>query len=726
MSQHLETRRLNYLNDSLLTESSEGGMNLSEVKNTLLRKFPLIVICIGLLNSLALLKILITPPVYSSGFELLSEPVNIETKVTSEDDSSRETREEIATVELDEVQLKILKSPRLINRAVKSLQDKYPEFSYHQLTNDLTIEIVSNNQQEQDILLVNYQNSDHDKVADVVDALMTTYLKYSVEKRQAGVKRGIAFLDRQIPQVTAHVTEIRKQVKALRRHHNLVDPSASIRQIDSRLDELERQREQVRRELREWQLKTERLDNELNNPAESSIAIDLGTPRYLELVNQLRAMDIQIGRKSAVFSDRSIILQALKEERKELHSLLVEAEGEIRQKLDEKIFVLENRQESITNETNNLKRRLEEWSEISGEYVNLQQNLHRADTKLSGFIAQKDALEIDAAQQESPWQVLTPAAAPTTNRVSTINYLILSSTLGLIIGSGAAFALDKHQKIIYTSAKVEEITHLPILTTIPFSSQAKQLSLFGNISLPRQNKQLSPPNQSVANLETLPVKYSNSSIETFRSFAVNLGLLNFNASPAEDLTAYLKSIVITSAIPREGKSTVALNLARASASMGKQVLLVDADLRSVQRLTTELGFDAQIGLKDILQPHQQYQPMSCIKQLLPEENLFLLTSGMGIGTDDFSNQDHSCLLASEQMHDLMAELEMHFDLIIYDLCSINGFADVNLIAAQTDGIVLVTGLGKIQSVALTEALNQLRLCNASVLGIAVNKVVNQS
>ncbi|MEL6786837.1 MAG: hypothetical protein AAFO76_05380, partial [Cyanobacteria bacterium J06607_15] len=65
------------------------------------------------------------------------------------------------------------------------------------------------------------------------------------------------------------------------------------------------------------------------------------------------------------------------------------------------------------------------------------------------------------------------------------------------------------------------------------------------------------------------------------------------------------------------------------------------------------------------------------------------------------------------------------DLVIYDLCSIIGFADVNLLAAETDGVVLVTGLGRIQTVALTEALNQLKLCNAPVLGIAVNKVVNK-
>ncbi|MEM7756856.1 MAG: AAA family ATPase [Cyanobacteria bacterium P01_A01_bin.40] len=730
MNQNLETRNLNYLNDSFITESSEPGLDLNEVKNTIFRKFPLVAGFTCVLTALALLKINTTPPNYTASFELLSEPVNIETKVTSKDDSSRETREQITSVELDEVQLKILKSPRLILRAVESLQNKYPGLNYQELTGDLTIEIISGNQEKQNILLVIYENSDQEKVSDVIDALTQTYLNYSVEKRQSGVKRGIAFLDRQIPKVSDEAKEIQDQIKLLRNQHNFVDPDKSLAQITARLDELDRKREQNESQLRELQLKSAQLERELQTqPEKSTMAISFATPRYLDLSNQLRAMDIEIGRKSAIFSPQSEILQALIQERQELNSLLVDAGADIREKINHKIAVVENRQTSIAADTDKLKVRLEQWSAISGEFNNLKQKLNIANNKLNGFTSQKDELQIDAAQQESPWQLLTPAREPKLNNVSTFNYLVLSSTLGLILGSGVALLLDKHQKIIYTSAKVEEITRLPILITIPYSPKAKQLSLLSNISWSRQERRLSPQNQNhelSSNIEVLPVKHSNPSMEAFRSFAANLGLLNFNTDSATDFAAHLKSVVITSAIPREGKSTVALNLARASASMGKQVLLVDTDLRSVDRLTTDLGFDSQIGLKDILSPHNRYQALNCVKQLPPEENLFILTSGLGTGVYDLAAQDHSRLLASEKMHDLMGELEDHFDLVIYDLCSIIGFADVNLIAAQTDGIVVVTGLGKIQSVALTEALNQLRLCNAPVLGIAVNKVVNKN
>ncbi len=78
------------------------------------------------------------------------------------------------------------------------------------------------------------------------------------------------------------------------------------------------------------------------------------------------------------------------------------------------------------------------------------------------------------------------------------------------------------------------------------------------------------------------------------------------------------------------------------------------------------------------------------------------------------------------MNLLMEELETNFDLVVYDLSAIIGFADVNLLADKTDGIVVVNGLGKIQTRALTEALNQLKMCKAPILGLAINKVVNES
>ena len=723
-SHNSEIQNLNYLNYSS-PENVEGGVDVSEIKNIFLRNLPLILGSTIVMTSLAFFKVLTTPSDYVAGFELLSEPVNIETKVTSSDEDSRKTREQITEVELDEVQLKILRSPQLISRVIEYLQKQYPDMNYQELIEGLTIDIISSSNKEQNILQVIYRNPEQQKVADVINALNEVYQNYSVEKRLSGVKRGIAFLDGQIPQVNEQTREIEARIAQLRTEYNFNNPDSSLAEITSRINQLSQRKENNTIELKELRLTLSNLEQELAvNPEQSTTALEIATPRYLKLSDKMEDIEIEINQKSNIYSDNSQVMQALKRDKQQLSLLINEAGEDIRQKLNNQIKAIENRQSSIDTEIENLRRQLEQWSKISGDYESLQHRLNIANSKLNGFISQKDALQIDAAQQESPWQLLTPATEPQLDNVSTINYLILGSTLGLLLGSGAALLLDKQQKIIYTSAKVGEITNLPILATIPYSpkvklSFAKPLALTG-----RERESLATTHLS--DTERVSLEFSAPSIESFRSFAVNLNLSGFSTNPAADPDYNnLKSIVVTSAIPGEGRSTVALNLAKASASMGKKVLLVDTDLRSTNSLTSNLGFGLETGLIDVLTQKSSTPALNCVQSLPLVGNLYMLPSGLNDSEKNDSAIDFGFLLASRKMRNLMEELESTFDLVIYDLCSIIGFADVNLLAGETDGIVVVTGLGRIQSVAFTEALNQLKLCNAPVLGIAVNKVVNK-
>lgn len=729
MSPSLESQNLNNLDKYFSSDNVEGGLDLGEIKNILIRKFPLIAGLTLTMTSLALLKVLITPPEYIAGFELLSEPINIETKVTSSNEDSRKTREEITEVELDEVQLKILKSPQLIFRIVESLKDRYPEINYSELTAGLTIEIAPGSQEDQNVLEVTYTDTDKQKVADVVEALNKTYQDYSVEKRQSGVKRGIAFLDQQIPQVSKQSRRIEANIAKLRTKYNFNNPDSSLSDITARINQLSQKRETNAIELKQLQLILGNLQEEIAlEPGKSTTALGLATPRYLELLSEKSRLDLEISKKSNVFSEQSDILQALRQDKQKLNLLLADTEADIVSKLKNKISVLENRQLSIADETTNLKSQLEQWSRISGEFNSLKQQLNTTNAKLNGFVSQKDALQIDAAQQKSPWQLLTPASEPVTSNISTFNYLLLGSSLGLILGISAALILDKQQKIIYTSAKVEELTSLPILASIPYLSRSKTFPFLPEGGASHEEILPSTIDERLAVLNhASPGFFIPDSIEAFRSFAANLGFFNLNNSFDDfELDNNIKSIVITSAIPREGKSTVALNLARASASMGKKVLLVDTDLRSVDCLTKNLGLESEIGLRNILGLDNPALRLDCVQPLPLEDNLFILTSGYNDLIKSSNKPDPSRMLASTNMQLVMEDLREDFDLIIYDLCAIIGFADVNLLAGKTDGIVMVTGLGKIQTMALSEAMSQLKLCKAPILGIAVNKMINKT
>ena len=718
MNQNMKAQELYHLNNAAL-EQKEGGINLGEIKDILVRNFPLILGFTIVFGGLGLLKVATTPPIYISSFELLSEPLNIETQVTSTDDESRETREQINSVDLDKVQLKILKSPRLILRVVESLQDQYPTINYQDLIDNLTIEIIADTNNKQNILQVIYKNSNRQKVSDVTNTISQVYLNYSIEKRQSGIKRGIAFLDQQIPRISSQVKNTENQIQELRSKHNFIKPDVSINRINNRLDNLIREQAEVTAELQELELQSRNLQQELQNRSiNSATAIAIANSQYIKLIDELQAIELEMGTKSTIFSNQSRELQTLQQEKAEILALIVQEESVIRQKMANQIEALKNRQKLIGLEMQSIKDQLEQWSEISRRYSNLQQKLTSNNNKLNEFNLQKDTLLIDIAQQEKPWQILTPVSEPKISSISKVNYLLLSSTLGMLISIGAALIIDQTQKIIYTSTKIEEITSLPILARIPYNYSkhyGNKLSLVNQIipSKPKLSNRLS----SSSNL-------AFSSTGVFRSFAVNLGLFDFDTNVANSASrSILKSLVVTSAIPKEGKSTVAFNLAKASASMGKRVLLVDTDLRSKNSLTNNLGLQLERGLWNFLNKGDRSLGLQFIKQVPLEENLFILPSGFNDLTANYrKSNDPSRLLVSKKMHLLMEELNNYYDLIVYDLCAVIGFADVNLLANKTDGIVFVAGLGKIKTITLMEALNQLVLCKTSVLGIVVNKL----
>ena len=724
MERNFETQPAYYLQSSSTVEKSEGGLNVEEATNIIMRKLPLIASVTIAMTSIAFLKTLVFPPVYVANFELLPETVNIETKVTSTDNNAGKTREEITSVELDDVQLKILKSPTVISQVVDSLKDKYPELDYQSLTQNLTVEFIRDSQNKKNVLSVKYEHPDKQQVSDVIEALTQTYLNYSAEKRLSGVQRGITFLDKQIPIVSSQVNNLENQLQALRDRYNFIEPGVSLNPITDRSSMMSQEQDRVTGELQQLRLKLRNLNRELRiQPTTSPTAIELATPRYEGLLNRLREIDVEIGSKSAIYSDRAVEMQVLREERQRIVGLIEQAGAAIRQKLENDIRTLENRRRVAQQESNKLRSQLKNWSTVANEYNNLEEKLTLAKNQLNEFTLQRNALTIDAAQQQTPWQLLSPAGEPYNNELGLGNRLFLGSSFGLLLGMGLALMLDKYQKIVYTSAKVEEITNLPVLGNIPHTPKVRELSLLGAKSgktqkqLPSSDLYLNPEDRELSFPEFLP-----SSVEAFRTFAANLGLLNFSTdSEYLKFDNNLKSLAITSAVSGEGKSTVALNLARAAASMGKRVLLVDADVRSKVRLTESLGLESEVGLKNLLQQDSPSLATKHIKQSPLDDNLYVLTSGF----DELASRDSSRMLASGQMYLLMEELKADFDLVIYDLCAVVGYADVNLLAAKTDGVVMVTGLGKIDKTLLAKAVEQLKMCNVPILGIAANNVVSQ-
>ena len=172
----------------------------------------------------------------------------------------------------------------------------------------------------------------------------------------------------------------------------------------------------------------------------------------------------------------------------------------------------------------------------------------------------------------------------------------------------------------------------------------------------------------------------------------------------------VKTIMVTSALPREGKSTVAANLALACANADKQVLLVDSDLRNpTQHINFALENTA--GLAQVIQHGNERDLL--VRSIQPR--LDVLTSGpLPANPPDY--------LASDMMPALLGFLREHYDLVILDSPPVLLVADAVALGQWVDGVLFVIKAANTRPDQANKAIKQLRRANQNLLGVVLNAV----
>lgn len=192
-----------------------------------------------------------------------------------------------------------------------------------------------------------------------------------------------------------------------------------------------------------------------------------------------------------------------------------------------------------------------------------------------------------------------------------------------------------------------------------------------------------------------------SNLEAFRQIRTNLQFVAVGKS--------VKSLVVSSATPGEGKTTVAINLARTMAESGRSVILVDADLRR-PTVATQLGLEGSVGLTTVLIGSSQL-PRSI--QHWAAGNVDVLAAGS-------IPPNPSELLESEAMGAVISQLGGKYDMIIIDSPPVLPVTDATVLTRHTSGFLLVVGSKRVTHHDLVRTMDQLLLVKANVVGMVIN------
>ncbi|NLP10032.1 polysaccharide biosynthesis tyrosine autokinase [bacterium] len=277
--------------------------------------------------------------------------------------------------------------------------------------------------------------------------------------------------------------------------------------------------------------------------------------------------------------------------------------------------------------------------------------------------------------------------------------LSLALALGLSLGMGLTFLLHSLDNSLKTEQDIEKFLDLPVLAAIP--------QIASNGALHRFGKKQDPGNQYL--VKTISHIMTQSHIfEAYRSLQLNFSFFNPDKN--------LKSILVTSSSPGEGKTLTALNIAQFYAREGTNTLLIDCDLRRPM-IHHAIKLDQSPGLSNFL-ADRAAAPHSYIQILNSDQfsySLSVLTSGT-------LPPNPSELLKSKRMADLLAQLQEAYELIIIDAPPVIAVTDPILIGKKVDGVLLVLRSGKTTYEAAMKAKKILENSRIEIIGCLLNDI----
>lgn len=684
----------------------EGGLRLGRFVAALRRQALLIIGITTVTASAAVLKAVTDTPTYQAGFELLTPPETLETEIISATlPDSLSGRSDIVSAAVDETQLKILMSPRVMTPIVEELKQVYPNITYGEVKGGLQVKPEATG----DSVTVTYQSENPEKVNDVLETVAAAYLRYSLEDRKSDISRGIDFLDEQLPTLRAQVEQLASELENLRQSSNLIDPLVQGEQLSQQMARFEAQQLELRVQIEQTQQLYQNLQQELSAGAElgASSAL-LQSDRYQSLLNQLIEADSELAQQLTLYLEDSPEVEVIGERRENLQPLLAREGVRVQEQVASRIREMEDQDRALSEAIQTLNQRINQLSTVTRQYNDIQRELEIATQNLNQFLTKRETLRIDAAQRQTPWEILTPPSEPRASAASAKRNLALGTVLGLMLGSGIAILVDRLSGKIYTIDELKEASRIPILGTIPHDqllekgqSLVFQLNQLPSMSDLGMDVDLYSSSAQVSSGQEM----STPLLEAFRSLSTNVRLSRPNKP--------IKFFAVSSAAPNAGKSTISSHLAHAMASMGQRTLLVDTDLRrpSLHRLC---GFsNPSKGLSSYIAG--EFELDEILIQLPANKNLFMVPAGP-VPPNPIE------ILTARRMDDFLSRAYEDFDIVIFDTPPLLGFADALTIASKAQGILLTARLGQIKISQLQSALDELQIARIPVVGMVANDV----
>lgn len=540
---------------------------------------------------------------------------------------------------------------------------------------NLTVKPVRNSK----LVSISYDSPNKELAASIVNALAKNYINTTLERRFEASSYAKTFISERLKQVRADLEDSERKLVKYSKDRDIIDLDAKRAVIMARVNgfnekiiEAEANRIEVETRYKGMQ--------ELGTGAFISVLEDPVIQQYKETLAELER---QYENDLRIYKPAFPKMEQQKSQIDDVKEKINEAVGNVRSAVKARYMARVREEAVLQAKMAELKNQLLELNDRSTDYSVLKRDVSTNRDLYDGLLQRMKEVGVVAGVGTNNISVVDPGEVPRRPiKPNKAKNLLLAFVLGLFGGIGLAFLFEHLDDTIKTGADLERITGLALLGIIPDISDDFEEE--DSIALITYDE----PTSHIA--------------EAYRSCRTSLMYSTTAGIP--------KVLQVTSASAAEGKTTTSFSLAITFAQTGKNVLLINGDLRNPS-LQRELGLANDIGLTSYLAGDTLLS-----KIVVPTEipNLFAITTGP-------LPPNPAELLSSTKMQEMVHKVSNKFDMVIIDSPPVLGLADSLVLANISTATLMVVASGTTRTGALEGSLTRLRRARANLVGAVLTK-----
>lgn len=547
---------------------------------------------------------------------------------------------------------------------------------------------ISRRNRDAEIIDVVYRGTDAQLSSEIVNLLSRRFVGGRQGLLQGEARVRVEFLGDQIVRVSDQLREAERALQDFRQSERVVSLAEEAKTGVSRRAELQAQRNALEAERSALRVLLEAARTRGRDSASSSYRELLAFPTLLRsgmAAAVLGSLTSAEERRSVLLERRTLAdpeVQALNARITQIHAQIESLVATYLQGLTNQVGALD----TVLAQAD---AKLQSIPTKELRLAELERNAKGSEAIYSMLQSRLQEARIAAAASDLSVRLVDPAVVPR-KPVSPRPLLNLAVALmaGLVLGVAVAFARELADRSVQTRHDLAATIRAPVVGMIPHTAVPRSGLL----------KRITRRTDEAADAAVVN--------EAFSWLATNLAFL-----PKEPSSQVL---VITSALPGDGKTTVATNLAMTLARNGRRVMLVDADLRG-GRIASALGLPHGPGLADVLAGQVERELAVTRLKLAEGLELHVIVAGSPAIPP-------AQLLASHHLGELIEWARPRYDLTIIDTAPVSAAADAALIASGSEGVIVVVRAGVTERGAVEFAMEQLAMAQAPIAGTVLNDV----